>query len=874
MAPKPWYNEEQRVFLATQMPLFIKRQKTSKLYKFWRPMFEAWFSLFSEEAALGFDLPGTIGARKLTDDELAQLGAAIIKRKSKLENYFRNNCGKLGGPAAKHMKSSNSLARMLFKAKPPRSRAHKAIELFQIRNNARIHEECVREGHDSLNEAAVAKAQGAAWVDEDDAVQVARVKELARARLALRTRVVKALFAQASDEELAAIAQLMEQEKAGDIVGCEEDGDMANRSPAEYQASIDESWLVVKRFLTVLAEMTGWYGFTMWGGPNPSLGGELSMKSFSYGLTPAGNDFEAAHAKFEEGLVLPYQIFLSRCFTPQMRLDRALNLQSGLTPQTQEEATVSPTFRLPNEDKVAQPKPKPKRVRKPKKSVPANTTSAPLPLAAPAPNGTVATPLPASSIPINLEGLIPFDSTPTPIPAPAPAPTPAAPAASIPAPSMPVPMGSTPAYGWDDIPAWTAPPSSSPTGEGDDVFMGAREGTGGLYLNDEMQADVDALREDLGFNQMEMELFLGAHPNESDIPSLPLLPSGNEAPFGSQSPSHSPSALGSVAPLLPPARPAPRGCFAGAAFPPNRELGMFSTNGGGSYADAAAANSLGELDNSAVNAAGGSSLAADSGTATSHREHMALSFEYHTHAGNSPTRKTPTAAPQMRPDLSTPTPALPALPALSGPLPPAAARLLFPQSRPAANMPKSPRAKPPAKAKKAKALKGLTKAAKVAAKRALAAAAAGPGPATINSDAAGSLEASSAVPVLADASNTTPELVYTMGNETRDFNRAVEARQKEREQGGRVGAGTGARTRRTAATWVSNGVVTIPVPKDVPMVRETRTRKRPMQADNTEATLPVKGTRGVKKAAEPALVKQTDGAKRTRGELANSAKYV
>ncbi|KAJ6489322.1 hypothetical protein C8R47DRAFT_1071670 [Mycena vitilis] len=166
--------------------------------------------------------------------------------------------------------------------------------------------------------------------------------------------------------------------------------------------------------------------------------------------------------------------------------------------------TVSPTFRLPNEDKVAQPKPKPKRVRKPKKSVPANTTSAPLPLAAPAPNGTVATPLPASSIPINLE----------------------------------------------------APPSSSPTGKGDDVFMGAREGTGGLYLNDEMQADVDALREDLGFNQMEMELFLGAHPNESDIPLLPLLPSGNEAPFGSQSPLHSPSALGSVAPLLPPARPA------------------------------------------------------------------------------------------------------------------------------------------------------------------------------------------------------------------------------------------------------------------------------------------------------------------------------
>ncbi|KAJ6489323.1 hypothetical protein C8R47DRAFT_1196127 [Mycena vitilis] len=247
------------------------------------------------------DEDSSLGARKLTDDELAQLGAAIIKRKS---DALQGQAAPLAGS-----QGNRGLFILLTHSKVV---LNAAAQLFQIRNNARIHEECVREGHDSLNEAAVAKAQGTAWVDDDDAVQVARVKELARARLALRTRVVKALFAQASDEELAAIAQLMEQEKAGDIVGCEEDGDMVNRSPAEYQASIDESWLVVKRFRTVLAEMTGWYGFTMWGGPNPSLGGELSMKSFSYGLTPAGNDFEAAHAKFEEGLVLPYQIFLSR----------------------------------------------------------------------------------------------------------------------------------------------------------------------------------------------------------------------------------------------------------------------------------------------------------------------------------------------------------------------------------------------------------------------------------------------------------------------------------------------------------------------------------------------------------------------------------
>lgn len=44
-------------------------------------------------------------------------------------------------------------------------------------------------------------------------------------------------------------------------------------------SSIHESWDVVKKVHKILEKMTGWYGFTMWGGPNPEIGGELSMKS-------------------------------------------------------------------------------------------------------------------------------------------------------------------------------------------------------------------------------------------------------------------------------------------------------------------------------------------------------------------------------------------------------------------------------------------------------------------------------------------------------------------------------------------------------------------------------------------------------------------
>jgi hypothetical protein len=35
----------------------------------------------------------------------------------------------------------------------------------------------------------------------------------------------------------------------------------------------------MKKVLRIVERMTGWYGFAMWGGPNPKIAGELSMKT-------------------------------------------------------------------------------------------------------------------------------------------------------------------------------------------------------------------------------------------------------------------------------------------------------------------------------------------------------------------------------------------------------------------------------------------------------------------------------------------------------------------------------------------------------------------------------------------------------------------
>ncbi|KAJ7137346.1 hypothetical protein C8R43DRAFT_955555 [Mycena crocata] len=82
MAPRTWHGAEHQPFLIEWMPMFFVRKSQQKLYKFWGPMFEAWFEEFPEELRLGLPLSQAGGnAPQLSSEELVSLRAAVSRRK-------------------------------------------------------------------------------------------------------------------------------------------------------------------------------------------------------------------------------------------------------------------------------------------------------------------------------------------------------------------------------------------------------------------------------------------------------------------------------------------------------------------------------------------------------------------------------------------------------------------------------------------------------------------------------------------------------------------------------------------------------------------------------------------------------------------------
>ncbi|KAJ7347693.1 hypothetical protein DFH08DRAFT_960128 [Mycena albidolilacea] len=79
---------------------------------------------------------------------------------------------------------------------------------------------------------------------------------------------------------------------------------------------------------TMLAEVhkaiflaTGWTPFTLVGGPNPRMGGDLTLKVLCFNQTPGGNDFEESCIEFENDILKPFQDFLHlACTLPERAL--------------------------------------------------------------------------------------------------------------------------------------------------------------------------------------------------------------------------------------------------------------------------------------------------------------------------------------------------------------------------------------------------------------------------------------------------------------------------------------------------------------------------------------------------------------------------
>ncbi|KAJ6451805.1 hypothetical protein C8R45DRAFT_1223757 [Mycena sanguinolenta] len=360
MAPPPWTTPEQREFLTAQLPLFIQRQAEGKLHLFWPPLMEAWFQKYPEHTLLNLPLPADKDGRELTPDELARLGAAIKARRSvsfqhialrmdtshtevEIENWIRNQRKKIGSAAEDAVPSTTN-------AMP--------IEIFQKRNKVAIVEALTAAGYDALN-VDQDPDEADDWTDEFQDTPAARAKRTRSARMRMRTRVVQDMWAEASPEERAAVEAAIEEEKRA-LTEEEQRAELdpQQATPEERLQAIDSLDAVFGGVHRAAYLASGWVGMSIFGGPNPRMNGDLTLKIVCFGETPSGNDFEACCMDFDKNITQPFQDFLTICFGETDTADWAL-------PTTPEVAMDhAPVRRIV----VTHPVAEPEIAKKPKKS--------------------------------------------------------------------------------------------------------------------------------------------------------------------------------------------------------------------------------------------------------------------------------------------------------------------------------------------------------------------------------------------------------------------------------------------------------------------------------------------------------------------------
>jgi hypothetical protein len=129
-----------------------------------------------------------------------------------LENWFRNHRKRLGnanGPAAGA--TMTLVQRILKLSVPTRQRAHKPVEIFQIRNAGRIRDMLAEEGYNDTPDSVGDDTDD--WTDESQDTPEAIKKRRKSERMRMRTRVVQALWAEAEEEERKAVEEEVEKEK-------------------------------------------------------------------------------------------------------------------------------------------------------------------------------------------------------------------------------------------------------------------------------------------------------------------------------------------------------------------------------------------------------------------------------------------------------------------------------------------------------------------------------------------------------------------------------------------------------------------------------------------------------------------------------------
>ncbi|KAJ7315506.1 hypothetical protein DFH08DRAFT_971870 [Mycena albidolilacea] len=307
MAPPSWTTPDQKAWLLDRMTGFMQLQAEGKLHIFW-----------------------PADKQPLTPEELALLGVAIKTRRAQIENWFRNQHKKIGtasGSAA--TAATSSIMQRIFEQNiPKRQHTHKAVEIFQKRNSEKIKEALDEAGYDLLNGDLNSDEENN-WVDESADTPAAHAK----CKKSKCMCVIDRLWRDAPADEVATVLEEVEEEKKR-LQDEEQEPDTllahlkfqaeqeketqqgCAKSPAERQEAIDTLDGVYSEVHKATFLASGWVGMSIFGGPNPRMGGDLTLKIVCFGETPGGNDFEAScGVDFSKNITQPFRDFLRSCFS-------------------------------------------------------------------------------------------------------------------------------------------------------------------------------------------------------------------------------------------------------------------------------------------------------------------------------------------------------------------------------------------------------------------------------------------------------------------------------------------------------------------------------------------------------------------------------
>ncbi|KAF7349470.1 hypothetical protein MSAN_01737300 [Mycena sanguinolenta] len=322
-----WATPPQKAYLVSMLPKYREvhaTKNTANITRFFVTLDCGWFSLFPVEVELGIT-PAVPGGPPLSAGDLEAIGKATVNTKARLRAWMRYRAKDKGTPAATVAKHSS-----LFKALqvPRPSRAYRSIEVYHKLSRNKVRALVDQRGYGLLNEESEAErttSDPRVLTPEEETQReleaVERIKKNRAARMSLFRNAAIELFAAETEEVLAEIEAAKNELNAGRIVEDENTG--SERTPEEYQHSIDQLGAVAQLVMSAIECEAGWHGMLVVGGPNPRRLGAVTMKTFCFGATPLGLDFAASYPDFAD-FKSHFAAYLKRAFPHEVRDQRAL----------------------------------------------------------------------------------------------------------------------------------------------------------------------------------------------------------------------------------------------------------------------------------------------------------------------------------------------------------------------------------------------------------------------------------------------------------------------------------------------------------------------------------------------------------------------